>query len=106
MLIVKFYFIYNFYTWLIVMFCIVVSALYVCNITKTSSCVRLNVIGEKLSLYLCNYFVSEMPTLYIPIIKQQCFDTCVILSCVPHERKHLRELRTFICSFRLPGWCG
>ena len=22
--------------------------------------------------------------------KQACFDTCVILSCVPHERKHLR----------------
>ena len=39
-------FIYNFYTWLIVMFCLFVNALYECNVTKTNSCVHLNVTGE------------------------------------------------------------
>ena len=37
-------FIYNFYTWLIVMFCLFVNVLYEWNITKTNSCV--NVIGK------------------------------------------------------------
>ena len=38
-------FTYNFYTWLIVMFCQFVNA-NEWNITKTNSCVHLNVIGE------------------------------------------------------------
>ena len=39
-------FIYNFDTWLIVMFCLFVNALYEWNITKTNSCVHLKVSGE------------------------------------------------------------
>ena len=39
-------FIYNFYTWLIVMFCLFVNVLYEWNITKTNSNVHLNVIGK------------------------------------------------------------
>ena len=39
-------FIYNFHTWLIVMFCLFVNALYEWNVTKTNSCVQLNVISE------------------------------------------------------------
>ena len=40
------WFIYNFYTWLIVMFCLFVNAQYEWNVTMTNSCVRLNVIGD------------------------------------------------------------
>ena len=36
-------FIYNFYTWLVVMYCLFVNALYDWYITKTNSCVHLNV---------------------------------------------------------------
>ena len=39
-------FIYNFYTWPIVMFCLFVNVLYEWNITKTNSNVHLNVIGK------------------------------------------------------------
>ena len=39
-------FIYNFYTWLIVMFCLFVNALYEWKVTKPNFCVRLNVTGE------------------------------------------------------------
>ena len=44
--IVEFSFIYNFYMWLIVMFCLFVNALYEWNVTKTNSCVHLNVTDE------------------------------------------------------------
>ena len=37
-------FINNFYTWLIVMFCLFGNALYKRNVTKTNSCVQFNVI--------------------------------------------------------------
>ena len=39
-------FIYNFYAWLFVMFCLFVNALYEWNVTKTNSSVHLNVIGD------------------------------------------------------------
>ena len=39
-------FIYNFYKWLIVMFCLFGSALCEWNVTKTHSCVHLNVTGK------------------------------------------------------------
>ena len=39
-------FIYNFYTWLFVMFCLFVNALFDWNVTKTNSCVHLNGTGE------------------------------------------------------------
>ena len=39
-------FIYNFYTWLIVMFCLFVNVLYEWSVTKKNSCVHLNVISE------------------------------------------------------------
>ena len=39
-------FIDNFYTWLIVMFCLCVKALYEWNVNKTNSRVHLNVTGE------------------------------------------------------------
>ena len=39
-------FIDNFYTWLIVMFCLFGNALYDWNVTKTNSCVHLNVTDE------------------------------------------------------------
>ena len=39
-------FIYNFYTWLIVMFYLFDNTLYEWNITKTNFCVRFTVIGE------------------------------------------------------------
>ena len=41
--IVEFNFIYNFYTWLTVMFGLFVNVLYERNVTKTNSCVHLNV---------------------------------------------------------------
>ena len=37
---------YNFYTWLIVMFCLFVKSLCQWNVTKIHSCVHLNVIGQ------------------------------------------------------------
>ena len=39
-------FIYNFFTWLIVMFCLFVNVLYEWNITKKNSGGHLNVIGK------------------------------------------------------------
>ena len=39
-------FIYKFYTWLIVIFCLVVNALCERNVAETNTCVHLNVIGE------------------------------------------------------------
>ena len=39
-------FIYNFYTWLILMFRLFFNALYEWNVTKTNSCVHLNVTGK------------------------------------------------------------
>ena len=39
-------FIYNFYTWLIVKFCLFVNAQYEWNVTMTNSCVCVNVIGD------------------------------------------------------------
>ena len=38
--------VYNFHTGLIVVFCLVVNALCARNVTKTNSCVHLNVTGE------------------------------------------------------------
>ena len=37
--------IYNFYTWLIVTFCLLVNAMYEWNVTETNSCDKLNIIG-------------------------------------------------------------
>ena len=37
------------------MFCLFVDALYDYNVTKTSSCVHLNVTGEQISLYPCMF---------------------------------------------------
>ena len=38
--------VYNFYTWLILIFCLVVNVLCAWNVTKTNSCVHLIVTGE------------------------------------------------------------
>ena len=40
-------FTYNVYTWLIVVFCLFVNALYEWNVAKTNSCVHLNVTANK-----------------------------------------------------------
>ena len=50
-------FIYNFYMWLVVMFCLFANALYDWNITKTNSCVHLNVIGEY--IYISLYWAIQ-----------------------------------------------
>ena len=42
--IVEFNFIYNFYAWLIVIFCLFVNVLYDWNVIKTVSCEHLNTI--------------------------------------------------------------
>ena len=39
-------FIYNFYTWLIVMFCLFVNALDGWSVSMTNSCVHINVTGN------------------------------------------------------------
>ena len=44
--IVEFNFIYNFYTWLIVMFCPFVNALHEWNVTKTNACAHLTASGQ------------------------------------------------------------
>ena len=48
-----FIFIYNVYTWLIVMFCLLLNAPYEWNVAKANSCVHFNVIGKYISLYPC-----------------------------------------------------
>ena len=95
----------KFYTWLIVMFCLFVNALYEWNVIKTNSCAHFNVTGKCISLYLCVSFkcISLLMLRLLVVDTQQPLDFHVGVGTTltnphppthPHTHTHTQTTRT------------